>query len=443
MTEPVEEAEQHGPEHAAPIAMQAGESRHRGEPSRTIFHIPDYRRLWAIGGLTGIARWLEFLALSVFAYEVTQSAPLVALLAIMRMLPYVLFGIATGALADMFDRRRLLIGGVGLVLVSSLTMVGLAATQRAGYWAVAAATVVSGFFWVTDMPVRRRLMVDLVGPARVPSALGFDNSTSYATRAIGPIIGGVAYQALGIQGIFALSSIIYALCLLLALRTTAPPRPDGDATTSAVPGIGFFIPPKELLYNRPFLIILGVTLVYNVWCFPFVTMVPVLAQKDFGLSPVGVGLLSACDGIGGTLGAIIVGMIAKEHTFIRYYFFGTLCFLLLLGLLSFQLAVPTAAVALLLIGASAASFSASQYALVYLVSPPHLRGRAAGFLSIFIGSAVIGFYNAGALFAGYPSATAMCLMAAEGLVPLLILGYLWWRTPMQTGHMHARSPSQA
>jgi MFS family permease len=394
----------------------------------SLFAMPDYRRLWAIGGLTGIARWLEFLALSVFAYEVTKSAPLVALLAIMRMLPYVLFGIATGALADMFDRRRLLLAGLGLVLATSLTMTGLAWADLAGYWSVVAATLVSGFFWVTDMPVRRRLLVDLVGPARVPSALGYDNSTSYATRAIGPVIGGAAYQALGIQGIFALSLVIYGACFLLALGISAPKRAADEAAPAKIPGLGFIIPPKELLYNRPFQIILGITFVYNVWCFPFVTMVPVLAQKDFGLSPIGVGMLSACDGIGGTLGAILVGRIAKEHTFFRFYFFGTLVFLIMLALLALHLTVVTAAVGLFLIGASAACFSASQYALVYLVSPPHLRGRAAGFLSIFIGSAVIGFYNAGALFESYPSATAMSLMAAEGMVPILFLGILWWRS---------------
>ena len=397
--------------------------------ARTLFAMPDYWRLWAIGGLTGVARWLEFLALSVFAFEVTRSAPMVALLAIMRMLPYVLLGIATGALADMFDRRRLLLAGIGLVLLTSSTMTALALSGQAGYWSVVAATLVSGFFWVTDMPVRRRLLVDLVGAARVPSALGYDNSTSYATRAIGPIIGGAAYQALGLQGIFALSALVYGVCLLLALGLSRPERIVGEKASAAIHGLGFLLPPKELLYNRAFLIILGITFVYNVWCFPFVTMVPVLAQKDFGLSPVGVGMLSACDGIGGTLGAILVGMLAKEHTFFRYYFLGTLAFLVLLGLLSLHLIVPTAAVGLFLIGASAACFSASQYALVYLVSPPHLRGRAAGFLSIFIGSAVIGFYNAGALFESYASATAMSLMAAQGLIPMLILGILWWRTP--------------
>lgn len=417
------------PRESADRSRKAGSDKRPGARKPFLFALPDYRRLWAIGGLSGIARWLEFLSLSVFAYEVTQSPQLVALLAIVRMLPYVLFGIATGALADIFDRRKLLLAGIGLVLVTSLLMTALSVAGVAGYWSVVAATLVSGFFWVTDMPVRRRLLVDLVGPARVPSALGYDNATSYATRAIGPVIGGAAYQVLGIQGIFALSTLIYALSLWLAYRITVPKRVAGDAAAPRIPGLGFLLPPAELLRSRPFLIILGITFVYNVWCFPFVTMVPVLAQKDFALSPVGVGMLSACDGIGGTIGAIVVGMIARERTFFRFYFFGTLAFLLLLALLSLVLTVPTAAVGLFLIGAAAACFSASQYALVYLVSPVHLRGRAAGFLSIFIGSAVLGFWNAGVLFATYPSATAMAVMAAEGMLPLVILGFLWWRAP--------------
>ena len=415
-------------EHAEPSAGEA-----------TLFAMPDYRRLWAIGGLSGIARWLEFLGLSVFAYEITRSPQLVALLAIVRMLPYVLFGIATGALADMLDRRRLLIAGVALVLVTSAVMTGLALADLAGYWAIVAATAMSGFFWVTDMPVRRRLLVDMVGPSRVPAALGYDNSTSYATRAIGPVLGGAAYQFLGIHGIFATSTAIYALSLFLAWRVTRPKRSASEHTPQRIPGLGFLLPPRELLHSRPFLIILGITLVYNVWCFPFVTMVPVLAQKDFALSPTGVGLLSACDGIGGTLGAIIVGKMAKETSFFRFYFFGTWVFLTLLALLSLHLTVETAAAGLFLIGAAAACFSASQYALVYLVSPVHLRGRAAGFLSIFIGCSVLGFWNAGYLFTTFPSATAMALMGAEGMLPILLLGWLWWRA----GPTRAAAPAIA
>ena len=64
--------------------------------TRLLFAQADYRRIWAIGGLTGVARWLEFVALAIFAYEITHSPELVALLAVLRMVPYLLLGSSWG-----------------------------------------------------------------------------------------------------------------------------------------------------------------------------------------------------------------------------------------------------------------------------------------------------------------------------------------------------------
>ncbi|MEQ1616040.1 MAG: MFS transporter, partial [Hyphomicrobiaceae bacterium] len=72
----------------------------------------DYRRMWAVGGLSGGARWLEFVAIAIYAYELTRSPQLVALLSVMRMAPYVALGLVVGGLADMYDRRRLLMGSL-------------------------------------------------------------------------------------------------------------------------------------------------------------------------------------------------------------------------------------------------------------------------------------------------------------------------------------------
>ena len=59
--------------------------------------------------------------------------------------------------------------------------------------------------------------------------------------------------------------------------------------------------------------------------------------------------------------------------------------------------------------------------LLYTTAPPELRGRAFGFLSIAIGCGTLGLWNAGYLFNTFPSATAMMIMALEGLVPMTLL----------------------
>ncbi len=393
--------------------------------SSTLFAIGDFRRLWIAGALTGVARWLEFIALGIYAYELTRSPPLVALLAVLRMMPYVAFGFLVGALADRFDRRRLMMLGTFTVFATAAVMCVLTASGNAGFSTIAAATMVSGAFWTIDMPVRRRILVDAAGRENVAAALGLDNSTNYATRAIGPLIGGIAYQLLGIEGIYVLIAVCYFACFDLATRLTVTRA----ATAPSTPSAGWLAAlkvPRELIFNRRFAVIMGVTLVYNMFCFPFTTMVPVIAQKDFLLVPILVGALSACEGIGGTFGALLVGMFGSERTLFRYYYFGTVTLLVLMFGLSFHLTVPTAVAVLLLTGMAASAFSATQYALVHVIAPPEVRGRATGVLSLFIGSSMIGHYMAGQLFGVFPSAEAMRIMAASGLSVMLILGGLWW-----------------
>ncbi len=394
----------------------------------TLFRNANYRRLWFIGALTGVARWLEFIALGIYAFEITRSPPLVALLAVLRMTPYVAFGFFMGALADRFDRRRLLVTGTLVMFATSAVMAVLTATGRASYAAVALATMMQGAFWTLDMPVRRRLLVDGAGSGNVAQAMGLDNSTNYGMRAAGPLIGGIAYQLVGIDGIYTLIAACFAGCASLALRLDLAPT-EAVATPKKQGFLSAIRPPFELMLNRRFAVIMGVTLVYNLFCFPFTSMVPVIAQKDFMLVPVLVGALSACEGVGGTLGALIVGALGSERTLFRTYFAGTTALLLLMLGLSSHLEVMTAAVILVLAGGAAACFSATQYALVHVLSPPEVRGRATGVLSIFIGSSMLGHYLAGQLFGTYSSPEAIAIMATAGLTAMAVLGILWATAP--------------
>lgn len=393
-----------------------------------LFRIPDYRRLWIAGALSGITRWLEFIAIGIFAYELTKSPPLVALLAVIRMAPYVLLGFFVGALADRYDRRTLLILTTVILTLVTFGMTVLTATGQATYLAVAVVTFLSGVFWTIDMPVRRRLVVDAAGEANIASALGFDNATTYTTRALGPLIGGATYQFLGISGIYGLIAVSYLVCVAMAMKLT-PGMPAPPTATSRNSVLAALSIPSELIFNRRFAIIMGVTLVHNLCSFPFLTMVPVISQKDFLLEPYLVGAMSSLEGVGGTVGAILVGVIGTERTLFRFYYMGTVVLLATVALLSLHLTVSAAIPALLLMGACAAAFSATQYALVHISAPPEHRGRATGVLSIFIGSSMLGHYISGQLFGALPSAVAMRFIAGGGLLTMAVLGLLWITLP--------------
>lgn len=391
--------------------------------ARSVLAVGDFRRTWAIGWLTAFGRWLEVVGTVIFAYEVTRSPQLVAMIAVVRMVPYVTLGLVFGGLADAIERTRLLRIALAVMLVASVAMAGLTGSGAAGYGAVLLATLVSGIFWTIDMPVRRRLMVDAVGQEGMAAGLGFDNASMHAARMIGPVVGGLVYELLGISGIFLCVAAIYLVCGRLAGRLEVQ-------STQAVQGrfsLTALVPPTELLRDRRFRIVMGVTVVYNLWCFPFLNMIPVIAQNDFALAPRWVGAMTAVDGIGGIAGALLVAMAARERTLFNFYFFGTLGTALLFATLSFYLVVGATVPALLLIGVASACFTATQYALIYALAPPALRGRATGVLQFFIGSSMIGHWMTGWLFERLGSATAMRVMAAQAIVCLAILWLAWRR----------------
>ena len=188
--------------------------------SLRIFANPDYRQIWCFGLLSGTVRCLEFLAVGIYAFEITQSPQLVALLALLRMSPFIFLGFFIGALTDIVDRKRWLIILTFIVMCVCITTALAAYRGRASYVVLAVATFVKRIYWVTDMPLGRRLFVAAIDSGSVASASTFDNITNYVTRGVGPICGGLVCQWLGIAGIFSLSAALCLICLLLALGIT-------------------------------------------------------------------------------------------------------------------------------------------------------------------------------------------------------------------------------
>ncbi|MEM7751395.1 MAG: MFS transporter, partial [Pseudomonadota bacterium] len=394
--------------------------------SLRIFANPDYTRIWCFGLLTGTVRWLEFLAVGIYAFEITQSPQLVALLALLRMSPFVLLGFFIGALTDIVNRKRWLIALTVIVFLVSTATAVAAYQGLATFTVIAIATLVTGVYWVTDMPLRRRLLVDAVDNRILASASAFDNITNYVTRAVGPICGGIAYQWLGIAGIFTLSAILYAMCLLLALGIAQRQASSSKPGNKPAFAIGMLLPPISLLRDRSFVIVLGITIVYNVWCFPLVAMIPVMGERDLALSAAAIGVLTATEGLGGAIAAMIIGLMATNRSLFPLYFWGPFFYLILVAALALQLTVSTATLAFIVAGAAAACFSAAQFVLVYLIAPPEMRGRATGILSIFIGTSALGMYNAGYLFEQFSSQQALWIMAGQGLTVMTFLGIVLW-----------------
>ena len=382
-------------------------------------------RIWLVGIFSGIARWLEMLVAGVYAFDTTGSPFLVALLVILRMMPLVAFGSIVGTFADRLSPKVFMcVTMLGAMLVSGTVFV-LFLSGHDSFWLVAFASFVSGLVWTTDMPLRRRMLGDVAGMARVAQAMSLDAATNNATRMLGPLFGGLIYQWQGASGAYMLSAALYAACAIVlafvtpTLVNAGVLRPASRALDDLRAGFAYVARDPDVLR------IMLVTIIFNLWGFPFLAMIPVVGRDELQVSAGIIGGLTALEGGGAFLGSIIIAARVRIASYRRLYYFGLLGYLFAAFTAGWMVDVVPMALALVVVGLCAAGFSTMQSTLIYTVAPPEMRGRLFGVLVICIGSGLIGFTNIGLMGEWFGGSTAMRIVAAEGLIPLLIIGIGW------------------
>jgi MFS family permease len=385
----------------------------------------EFLRIWFVGIFSGVARWLEMLVAGVYAFDTTGSPFLVALLVVLRMIPLVAFGSIVGTFADRIPPRILLIITMSGALFVSATVFVLFLTGQDAYWVVAAASFVSGLVWTTDMPLRRRILGDVAGMGRIAPAMSLDSATNNGTRMLGPFLGGVIFQWFGAGGAYLLSAAMYAACVGVLLFVSAKigrvgeTRPVSRVLDDLRAGFAYVARDRDVLN------ILLVTLVFNIWGFPFLAMIPVVGRDELQVSASLIGGLTALEGAGALLGALIIASRVHIPSHRRLYYFGMLGYLFAAFAAGWMVAVVPMGLALIVVGLCASGFSTMQSTLIYSVAPPEMRGRLFGVLVICIGSGLIGFTNIGLMGELFGGSMAMRIVAVEGLIPLLLIGVFW------------------
>ena len=386
---------------------------------------PEFRALGGASVLLAVARWLEFLAVGIFALDATGSAFLVALLALLRFFPLALFGVFLGALGDMADSRRLISVAIAAMAAVSLALAGLFIAGAAEYWHVAGVTVLAGTFWAADMSLRRKLVGDIAGPDRLGAAMAFDNAVNNGARLVGPVIGGALYQWAGGTGVFLATGALYLAAFGFSLMLKRVPVEQPLESWFMRPILNAWQAFLYTIGDREVLSILAVTVAFNIWGFPMFSMVPVIGKGELGLSASAVGVISAFQGGAGFLGALVVARLARPGAYRAIYFYsvcGVIGSVLVMGLFP--------GVAMLGLGVAAAGlagsgFGSMQGTLIYRAAPPDMRGRLLGLVTISIGTGLIGFANIGAMAERFGASNALWIVGLEGAVAMALIGLTW------------------
>ncbi|HIO19112.1 MAG TPA: MFS transporter [Gammaproteobacteria bacterium] len=390
---------------------------------RELLRNREFRLIWLIGAASNTLRWLEILAVGVVVFDMTGSPFQVAFMIILRFLPMALMGAFTGVVAERVNRRVFLILSLVFMLGTSVMLTLLAFGGYLNLWVIGLSVVLNGLFWTTDNPIRRTLLGEVVRPAQIGIAMSLDTVTNSTTRFLGPLVGGIFLEFAGLEGVFLVGAVLYAGALLLACVTQPVSARQHREHRSMFNFLADGI--RVLQTNRVLVGVLAITVIYNLWAFPFVSMIPVIGKDVLGLSPLPVGLLVSAEGAGTLIGALLVLLTRSVAHYRRLYTFG-LGISLAMALIYSQMGsfLPSGTF-LALEGIGAGFFAAMQAALVLLNTPPKMRSRMMGLLSVCVGLCALGFLHIGLLADWVGAQNAVLICTAEGLVALFLVCWTW------------------
>jgi predicted MFS family arabinose efflux permease len=179
--------------------------------------------------------------------------------------------------------------------------------------------------------------------------------------------------------------------------------------------------------DRKLIGILTITVIYNVFGWPFTSMIPVIGQDSLELGASGIGILASMDGIGAFCGALLIAFFARPVHYTRLYVGGVIGYLVMLIVFALAPSVPLAGAALLLTGLTGSAFSVMQATLIYLAAPAEMRSRMYGVLSVCIGVGPLGFLGLGLLAEAIGAPLATALSGVVGLAALVVARRWWGR----------------
>lgn len=395
----------------------------------------EFVKIWLAGAAANTARWVEILAIGVFVFDTTGSPFLVASMVVLRALPIFLFGSLAGALAANLDRRRFYMTALVAML---LVAIGLAATAQAGaipLWLIALGAFLSGVAWSSEHPVRRVLLSEIAGRERLGAAMALESASNNATRLVGPLLGGLTYELAGLAGAYMIG-VALLLLALVGMATLRPRAPSGAGPRGrllANLSEGF----RYVRRSRAVLGVLAVTMILNVFGFPYAVMIPVIGKDVMGLGPTLVGGLSAVEALGALVAATLGAIVLRPPWYGRAYLYGSAAFLVSVLIFSFVDGFAPALVVLGVGGLGAAGFTIMQGTLIMLAVPFEMRSRAMGLLAVAIGTGPLGLLHLGLMADWLGAQQAVTVMSLEGLA-LLLAAALYWpelrgppRTPIE------------
>ena len=352
----------------------------QANPGRAIFRFRDFRFYVSARFLWGLAMQMQTVAVAWLVYDLTRDPFALGLIGFATFIPTVPLSLVTGATADRYDRRLILITGYSVITLGALALCFVA--QQGIVWAVYVIVICIGAARSFSNPAGQALMASTVPDGEYATANAWSNSIIQTATVIGPALGGLLYP-LGTIVPFVVAFGFFLVASICAWCIS--PRPQKSGRKPPV-SWSMLVAGYRFIWGHP--VILGaVTLdLAAVLLGGATALLPIFANEVFHTGPWGLGLLRSMPAVGSILTALVLAHYPLSRAVGRTMF---ICvFVYGLATIGFGLSssIWPAMLCLMILGGADVTSVVIRQSIIQLETPDEMRGRVNAVHTILTGT---------------------------------------------------------
>jgi len=265
----------------------------------------NFRLFWTGNFLSNIGTWMQNVAQGWLVITLTNSSFWLGVVGFAGSIPFLIFTLFGGVIADRVNKRRLLLVTQTAMMLLAFVLASLTFFHRISVWGVAAIAFATGVAMAMNAPSYQALVPKLVPREDLTNAIALNSAQFNMSRILGPTLGGYAMLLFGVAGNFFLNGLSFVAVLVALVRIEYPEeKPSRHESVLRSLRSGFVY-----LNSHPQMrVLMAMTAVVSFLAMPFITFIPYFAKIQLQAGETGLGWLLACSGTGSVLGAVTIAV---------------------------------------------------------------------------------------------------------------------------------------
>lgn len=342
--------------------------------------IHDYRLIFIAILCTNTANQMRNVASLYQVYQLSGSSLKLGLAGFFQALPFIIFGLFGGVLADTFNRKKLIVATHVCNVLPDLVLALLTITGHIQVWHIYTLNVLASSLQVLGGPARQAIIPSLVPSSHLLNAVTMATLMMQGAQLTAPVIAGFLIDLFGVESSYLTDAALFLPSVLCVLMIRASGQPQGRhrqiSWWSLIEGF-------EFLWHTPIILSLFFLDFFAVLFGFYRPILPIFAESVFNVGARGLGMLYAAPAVGATAGSALLLAVGDIKRKGAVSVVATLMFGLSLALLGLSGNFLLGLLAVGALGFSDAITVTIRRTVVQIVAPDDMRGRATSFLTVF------------------------------------------------------------